>query len=199
MTTLTAISALDNVCAQIKGEPIRLAEQMPRNVETKNLSPDHHEAITTKFWATHYTGTLKTVFPGKSLSHGKAILELRDRLLTFGGEQGCMPDMEEDIFPITERGQFWYGDEAQMEIGRPSQCHKNSAELYDNNTDNPKVKLKIATGYALSTDGLWRQHTWLVHVLPHKNSIIETTSERVAYFGFVMTNEEAERFVYDNY
>lgn len=199
MTTLRAIEALDNVCAEIKGAPIRHAEQMPRKVETQKLDPDHHEAITTLFWATHYTGNLETAFTEQSLPHGKAILELRDRLLTFGGEQGCMPAIEEDIIPIMERGQFWYGDEAHMEIGRPSQCHRNSAELYDNNLDNPKVKLKIATGYALSDDGLWRQHTWLVQALPRKDVIIETTSERVAYFGFVMTAEEAERFVYENY
>ena len=89
---------------------------------------------------------------------------------------------------IIERGQLWYGDNAIMKRGLPSRCHYNSAKIWE--TD--KEKYRVATGYALSPDGMWRQHSWVIEVGPKENRIIETTEFRVAYFGMVLTDEEAE-------
>ena len=118
--------------------------------------------------------------------------DLRDKLLSFGGNAACLPIGDEDIDDILEQGQFWFGSGAKMKRGRASKCHSNSCELYDLNKDN--FDIRICTGYALSEDGLWRQHSWLIIHNSRSNQIVETTVERIAYFGFVMTPGQCEEF-----
>lgn len=121
-------------------------------------------------------------------------LVLRDRILGFGGDIACMDLYDEDYEKIMERGQFWYGEHVRFKKGWPSKCHQNSARLWDAN----RGICQIATGYALSKDGCWRQHSWVVQPLKIKYRIWETTEPRIAYFGFVMTDEECEEFLYWN-
>jgi hypothetical protein len=72
-----------------------------------------------------------------------------------------------------------------------SQCHYISTQFQKINPT-----LKIATGYALSKDGIWRQHTW---VWDNINYIIyEPTEKRIEYFGFIMNKKEANKFYWDN-
>lgn len=52
----------------------------------------------------------------------------------------------------------------------------------------------IATGYALSGDGLWRQHSWGVL----RDGIFETTETRLKYFGIVLQGERADYFAAAN-
>ena len=40
----------------------------------------------------------------------------------------------------------------------------------------------VGTGYALSDDGLWRSHSWVLT----KKRIIETTVSRVKYLGLAL-------------
>lgn len=121
--------------------------------------------------------------------------ELRDLLLEYGGNSVCFPAPDEDLWKIIERGILWDGADAAMMPGRPSQCHLNSARCWDANRD----KTTIATGYSLSYDGIWRQHSWCVGFddddCPY---IVETTDPRVAYYGFPMTYQECELFLYEN-
>jgi hypothetical protein len=42
--------------------------------------------------------------------------------------------------------------------GEERNCHSNSARLWRES----KEILALATGYALSEDGLWRQHSWVM-------------------------------------
>ena len=42
-------------------------------------------------------------------------------------------------------------------------------------------------------------YSWCIHIKPRKNRVAETTVERIAYFGFAMTPEEAEEFYDDMY
>ena len=123
----------------------------------------------------------------------KALI-LRDRLLSFGGELACMDLHDEDYEKIMERGQFWYGEHTRFKKGEPSRCHRNSAYLWDAN----RGRCQIATGYALSEDGCWRQHSWVVQPLTTKYCIWETTEPRIAYFGFIMNDEECEEFLRNN-
>ncbi len=60
----------------------------------------------------------------------------------------------------------------EMEHGH---CHDNCEILYHN-----EIISNVYTGYALSSDGLWRFHSW---GLDHENFILETTSDRLLYFG----------------
>ena len=117
--------------------------------------------------------------------------ELSSKILSLGGTRIIMPRCEEDTPKLISRGQFWLGDKALLNLGEPSQCHRNSALLWEANRD----KLKICTGYALSPDGIWRQHTWCIWAKPGINKIVETTVKRVIYFGYVMTEEECEEFL----
>lgn len=121
-------------------------------------------------------------------------------LLRIGGEETCFAYFEEDMAAILSRGRFWNG-KSKMMRGHPSQCHANVCNLYEQNKDGHRVY--ICTGYALSDDGMWRQHSWLLQEYDtntqHRQRIIETTEKRVAYFGFIMTADEAEEFCDNNY
>lgn len=123
------------------------------------------------------------------------ILQIRDKLLAIAGEEVCLPCVEEDLDNILTYGQLWSGKGARRMRGEASQCHSNSANLWENNKD----KTVICTGYALSKDGMWRQHSWLMHIKPRSNQIVETTELREAYFGFAMTYDICEEFVDNNW
>lgn len=107
---------------------------------------------------------------------GGRILELEsERLLRTGKEQGLIQG-------------------AERMRGEDCHCHSNSALLWEVNKD----KTVICTGYALSADGMWRQHSWLIHRKPRSNRVVETTEPRILYYGFAMTPELCEEFVNEN-
>ena len=54
---------------------------------------------------------------------------------------------------------------------------------------------RLVTGYALSDDGLWRQHSWVMD----DQVIYETTVKRTQYYGFVLDPAEAVRFWVTNF
>lgn len=116
--------------------------------------------------------------------------ELKEILLDIGGWAACIPGIEPDIEKIMTRGRRFPGKSIMMK-GEPSQCHSNSAFCWDENREISK----ICTGYALSRDGMWRQHSW---VFTRDQRVVETTERRVQYFGFIMTEEECEQFLFDN-
>ena len=120
---------------------------------------------------------------------------LRRRLLETAGDAVFMYWNDEDIVPILQHGQFWMGHGAIMKRGRPCRCHANSAALWRANKD----KVRICTGYALSDDGLWRQHSWCIWKKARSTKIIETTEPRILYYGFVMDDEQEMRFSRENW
>ncbi len=184
---------IDQQAAYLLRKPIRTAAEMPTPVTTDPITPDWEAYMKeNSFWWHGYRGETLTEKELECID--KRIFDLRDKLLTFGGHNACMPFFEEDLTPILERGQFWYGDRIHMMKGLPSQCHFNSSRCWEANKD----KAMLCTGYALSQDGCWRQHSWLIELRPRKNRIVETTVPRVAYFGFVMTPDEAEKFAWAN-
>lgn len=131
----------------------------------------------------------------KELQFVKSV-KLRDLLLSFGGNEACILEPEEDIDNILEYGQFWFGKNSKMMKGLPNQCHSNSCRLWKS-SDN-KTHSRICTGYALSKDGIWRQHSWVLNLKANSNQIIETTIPRIAYFGFIMDENCCEEFCYNN-
>ena len=65
-------------------------------------------------------------------------------------------------------------------------CHTNAAALWQAG-EVPSV----GTGYAMSADRLWREHSWGV---TDTGSILETTLQREIYFGFTFNGEDASWF-----
>jgi hypothetical protein len=72
-----------------------------------------------------------------------------------------------------------------------SACHENVAQLWVTKSSGLTA---IGTGYALSEDGLWRQHSWGVR----RDGIVETTKVRVKYFGISVQGRDAEAFAAAN-
>ena len=126
--------------------------------------------------------------------HAEAILRqspwlrpLHERLLALGGRWPLLPVIEEDLARLLSRGEARRGPPV-MRRGELSRCHANSACLWDANKD----KLELMTGYALSHDGIWRQHSWCWW--PARRKVVETTESRILYYGYRMTPIEAEKF-----
>lgn len=181
--------ALDRKAAKF-GSPIRSVEQLPAPLSTGAPDPDWDARIQNEWWYSDET-IQKELEKDPWINTG--LLMLHKKLLSFGGVRTVLPVVEDDLRNIMERGQLWLGENPKMMPGRPSQCHRNSASCWERN----KYRTILCTGYALSEDGLWRQHSWLVD-FKHQQ-IVETTVPRVAYFGFAMTQEEAEDFCENNY
>lgn len=131
---------------------------------------------------THIDNEQKTFLRNKLANHPE-LLPLRKKLLSIGGEE-IVPRFEEDLDEIMQRAKL-FRKNVRFIDGSPSSCHSNVAMLYQRGI------VKIATGWALSDDGLWRQHTWGID----NNEIIETTETRNKYFGFILNTAESELFV----
>ena len=74
---------------------------------------------------------------------------------------------------------------------KSSSCHRNVAAVW---TKKKFGIVGIATGYALSDDGLWRQHSWGIL----RDGVLETTEKRLKYFGVVLQGERADFFAFSN-
>jgi len=72
-----------------------------------------------------------------------------------------------------------------------SNCHGNASKLW-----TKSEQLQLVTGYALSNDGLWRQHTWVWN--PSTDELIEITVRNEKYFGVVLSDEEAANYFLAN-
>ena len=124
----------------------------------------------------------------ENLKNMPEMRSLQERLLEVGGDWVALQP-EPDLDKILKRGQLFKFHFVLQKM-ESSRCHSNCAHLWDR---KPK-EYKIVTGWALSDDGIWRQHTWLLK----GKAIVETTSPREKYYGFVLTDEEANQFWWAN-
>ena len=120
------------------------------------------------------------------------IEQLKQKLIGALGVAAVMPVIEEAIVPLLERGEFLEMMRVTKAPGEASRCHTNSAFIWELDPD----RYELMTGYGLSKDGVWRQHSWVYDT--KEGEIIETTEERVVYYGFRMTKDEANKFYWDN-
>jgi hypothetical protein len=112
---------------------------------------------------------------------------LKSLLLRLGGAFIVAPPKPDaDIQALLDSG-FVMSGTAMLKRGRASMCHQNVASLW-------KARrfgiIGIASGYALSEDGLWRQHSWGLL----RDGLLETTEPRVKYFGILLQGERADYF-----
>jgi hypothetical protein len=87
---------------------------------------------------------------------------------------------------IRERGDLFVPTQLLSVVGGQSDCHSNVVALWRSG-----AAVAVGTGFALSQDGLWREHSWAWNA---SGALIETTVPRTAYFGVRMTNEPAQLF-----
>lgn len=112
------------------------------------------------------------------VEHAAKLRQLRDILLGIAGrEMVIMPNGERDIDDILANGRIFPKTYKKVR-GERSNCHENGMKQW---LRHP-TKYRIAGGYALSEDGLWRQHSWLVDKM---DRTYETTVPRVMYYGTV--------------
>lgn len=99
-------------------------------------------------------------------------------LLSFGGSL-VVParDPEPDLDALLAGGSAMTSH-VQLSPGEPGECHGNVAACWIDGTI-----ASIGTGYALSGDELWRQHSW---GLTSDGELVETTDQRRAYVGIAL-------------
>ena len=85
----------------------------------------------------------------------------------------AVPD--EHVALVAQHGALQHPTSLRFLPGLPQACHENCHvfALFD-------ARMRVQTGYALSSDGLWRCHSWL---LAGDGVVVETTLARDAYFG----------------
>lgn len=120
----------------------------------------------------------------KNLEQWPELKPLQDKLLLLGGDWVAL-EPEPDLEALLNEGRVIKGKLIFNRMS-PHNCHKNCCELWEKDPKN----CRIASGWALSSDGIWRQHTWLLK----GKAIIETTEPRTLYYGFVLGNKEAILF-----
>lgn len=79
----------------------------------------------------------------------------------------------------------------KLKIMRDCACHENVSWLW---TAQKREIVAIGTGYALSGDGLWRQHSWGIR----RQDLLETTTRREKYYGILLQGALADSFAESN-
>jgi hypothetical protein len=108
-------------------------------------------------------------------------------LLSCGGEAVVFPQVEPDYKNIFVKGLLLTPPKVKLIKGKPNDCHRNAADNYE------KFGWLIFTGYALSEDGVWRQHSW-----NFGKDFVETTEKRIAYYGYPLDENESNVFIFAN-
>jgi len=127
----------------------------------------------------------KYLLEGTARQKGFDILEKK---LLFLGGKSVLYTYEEDLEKLLKRGKVFKGT-VKIMAGDLSQCHRNTAALWDAN----KGRVKIVTGWAMN-DNTWRQHSWGLA----GRTVIETVSKRDIYFGYVLNPKETDEFYWEN-
>jgi hypothetical protein len=116
---------------------------------------------------------------------------LRRLLLKMGGIELVAPPSADGVLRLLiDHGLIMSGPVIRK-LMADSACHNNVSLLWA--LQKPKV-VGIGTGYALSSDGLWRQHSWGVR----RGGLVETTAPRDQYFGILLRGNRADCFAESN-
>lgn len=113
-------------------------------------------------------------------TYRKDVLKLKNRLCRVAGKRFQLPwFVNKELCPaevewLLKMGSFIKGSPARLLLGRPNECHANSRKLASRS-----YKYSHYRGLALSDDGIWRLHSWVMS----PEGIIETTVKRVMYYG----------------
>ncbi len=117
---------------------------------------------------------------------------LKTLLLRLGGDYLVAPSKFDPDVPVLLEAGFVMSGPITLKILESSMCHKNVAIAWK---ERRFGIVAIATGYALSEDGLWRQHSWGIL----RNGVLETTEARLKYFGIPLQSAKADQFAKCNF
>lgn len=112
---------------------------------------------------------------------------LRTLLVGIGGVELVAPSQIDPDIPALISSGFAMEGLLECEPMERSACHVNVTRLWEAKKSD---LLGIGTGYALSEDGLWRQHSWGIR----RYGILETTKPRLRYFGIALQGRNADSF-----
>lgn len=188
------ILELNELYAYVKNKPIYYKEGLLKDkiVKTIPMDEDWKERCRQNSWWFHDYEELSEKYKTEQM---QKIYELKERLLSFAGESTNFCFGVPYVLQLLERGQLWYGDNLVHVNGQPRQAHVNSAIFWNKNRN----KYRIATGYALTVDSMWREHSWLLQQEKNNTKVVETTPiDRVLYFGYVLTEKECYEFYNTN-
>lgn len=110
-----------------------------------------------------------------------------EKLMSIGGEHVSFQLYNGRIHRVNQllkKGRLWSDRRSVLRRGEPRHCHSNAAEYWAGSGG----RLQIATGYALSDDDAWHEHTWN---LSPSDTVLESTEPRAAYFGIILTLDES--------
>lgn len=119
----------------------------------------------------------------QALAANPHLKQLQKRLLRMGGLQVVLwngnndPNFTEGML---QEGASTNGRKAKLKPGQPSRCHDNALDICRKDPS----RFAWCTGFALSNDGIWRPHSWVLDT--KAATIIETTVRREVYFGLVV-------------
>lgn len=123
----------------------------------------------------------------KAVVEQPELKDLRSILISLGGDFIVAPPKRDpDVSRLLKWG-FLMSGPILMRPMRESMCHQNVAAIW---IKGRKGLVGIATGYALSQDGLWRQHSWAVM----RDGLLESTEKRDKYFGILLQDSAADHF-----
>lgn len=111
---------------------------------------------------------------------------LKALLLRLGGDYIVAPSKFDPDVPMLLEAGFLMSGPITLKILKSSMCHQNVATVWK---ERRFGIVAIATGYALSEDGLWRQHSWGIL----RNGVLETTEARLKYFGIPLQGAQADQ------
>ncbi len=118
----------------------------------------------------------------------KELQEVETYLLALGGRELVYMPLIIPVFYLRLHGHTFENYPVKIITGKPTYCHDNVIAKWKKN----KKRYTMVTGYGLSNDGLWRQHSWLIDT---KNTILlETTVARILYYGVLLEGTIAELF-----
>lgn len=120
---------------------------------------------------------------------------MAERLLQMGGVDAVQPDGDTQIAKVLERGLLHEGKVVRL-LGEPNQCHANASQVWIK-SDGDAL---LCTGYALTENQSWLQHSWCVATVEdHGQVILETTDpDWKKYFNVVLDEEESFVFAIAN-
>jgi hypothetical protein len=118
--------------------------------------------------------------------YAEAWREFADVLLAHGGTDVVPPPSPDILIGLLTQQGAVLRPSGVRNAQCASDCHANAVRIW-----REGHAVGIGTGYALSDDGLWREHSW---GLAEDGFIIETTADRTSYFGVEMRDDFAEWF-----